>query len=372
MSAPRFVSNMTEVELDLDQIMLDANNPRLLGIDNFSGMSEERLPEKTVQQRTLERLNSNRTFDQETLRASIEKSGLLLIDRIVVRPLPLKDAQQRDLYVVIEGNRRIAACKTLAEQQESGEKTLAPDILASIKEPKVLVIPEDDAAEGRLDQWVIQGIRHISGIKPWGAYQAARAIEAMFDRLGYAEKDVADALSISIQRVRRSRRVLAALRQMEESEDYGSFSGSETYAYFDEVLKRPAVRKWLGWSDDSMTFENVDSLNEFYAWITPDDELDGRRRIGPAEGVRKLDKIIDDDAALAALNAQGGTLDHALQIVAPQTGPDWIDPLKRALSALDVVPISDLENMSDEHKELIQKLVDTANKRLQQSTTLSA
>jgi hypothetical protein len=166
--------------------------------------------------------------------------------------------------VVVEGNRRIAACKTLLLQHKSGEKTLADDILESLSNPRVLLLSEDEAEEARLDQWVIQGIRHISGIRPWGAYQAARTIEAMLSKLGYAESDVASALSISIQRVRRSMRVLSALQQMRESDDYSEYAGPEMYAYFDEALKRPAIRRWLGWSEDEKVFEEDERLQHFY------------------------------------------------------------------------------------------------------------
>jgi hypothetical protein len=264
MAQPRFVQRLSEIGVSLDAILLDPNNPRLIGLDGFEGVEERRIAEKSVQENALNKLNSYRAFDQESLRASIEKSGLLGVDRIVIRPIPEKDASGNPLFVVVEGNRRIAACKTLLLQHKSGEKTLADDILESLSNPRVLLLSEDEAEEARLDQWVIQGIRHISGIRPWGAYQAARTIEAMLSKLGYAESDVASALSISIQRVRRSMRVLSALQQMRESDDYSEYAGPEMYAYFDEALKRPAIRRWLGWSEDEKVFEEDERLQHFY------------------------------------------------------------------------------------------------------------
>jgi hypothetical protein len=244
---------MGEQTVPLENIMLDPNNPRLIGLgtvgtEAYQSVPETRIAEETVQETTLTKLNGNRTFDQDSLRASIENSGLLPVDRIVVRPIAAQINGQ-PAYVVVEGNRRIAACRTLLQQHDSGEKTLSPEVLASINNPKVLVLSEDTPAEARLDQWVIQGIRHISGIRPWGAYQAAKTIEAMLTKLDYSEQEVSRSLSISVQRVRRSMRVLSTLQQMAESDDYAEYSGPDLYAYFDEALKRPAVRKWLGWSD---------------------------------------------------------------------------------------------------------------------------
>lgn len=372
MSKTDFVSRLREDSIPLEQILLDPNNPRLVGLDDYNGVPEQRIAEEEVQKRTLARLNDNRSIDQESLRASIEQSGLLPVDRVVVRPANLVDADGHPLYVVVEGNRRIAACKTLLAQHKLAEKTLEAEVLDTIQEPRVLLLEEGNAEEARLHQWVIQGVRHISGLKPWGAYQSAKTIEAMLERLGYSEQDVAGALSISIQRVRRSMRVLGALRQMAESDDFSEHAGPHLYAYFDEVLKRPKVRQWLGWSNESLSFEDDDRLNRFYTWITPDDELDGGRRVPVAESVRKLDDVLDDVAALGILDTPGNTVDDAARVAAPTAAPNWTEPLERALQALDAVPIGDLEELTDDNRALVERLVEIATKRLKQADAFRA
>lgn len=366
-----FSNQLREATIPLGRILLDPNNPRLIGLDDYAGVAEERAAEIEVQGRTLARLNDSRAFDQESLRASIEQSGLLPIDRVVVRPTSLKTPDGEELFIVVEGNRRIAACKTLLEQHRVAEKSLSPEVLATIENPTVLVLDEPEAEKARLQQWVIQGVRHISGLKQWGAYQSARTIEAMISQLGYSEQEVAGALSISVQRVRRSLRVLAGLRQMSESEDYGEYSGPSFYTYFDEVLKRPAVRQWLGWSDQTNQFEQDDNLQQFYSWITPDDELDGGRRIPVSENIRQLDAVLKDPAALDTLNTAGQTIDDASKVAAPTAGPNWVEPLERAVVALNTMPIGDLENLDPESRQVIEKVVELANKRLQQATSFS-
>ncbi len=367
MSKTGFVSHLREDAIQLAQILLDPNNPRLVGLEDYNGVPERRIAEDEVQKRTLARLNDNRAIDQESLRASIEQSGLLPVDRVVVRPANLVDAEGRPLYVVVEGNRRIAACKTLLAQHKLAEKTLGPDILDTIEVPRVLLLEEGEAEEARLHQWVIQGVRHISGLKPWGAYQSAKTIEAMLEKLGYSEQEVAGALSISIQRVRRSMRVLAGLRQMAESDDFAEHAGPHLYAYFDEVIKRPKVRQWLSWSNESLSFEDDDRLSRFYSWITPDDELDGGRRIPVAESIRKLDDVLEDAAALDVLDTPGRTVDDAAKVAAPTAAPNWTEPLERALQALDAVPIGDLEELTDGNRALMERLVEVAGKRLKQA-----
>lgn len=376
MPQPRFVERMTEQSIPLEQIMLDPNNPRLIGLSSagivsYDSVPEDRMAESAVQAATLTSINSNRSLDQDSLRASIANSGLLPVDRIVVRPIAVAEGAGEGSYVVVEGNRRIAACKTLYQLHESAQRTLSPEVLASIKAPKVLVLNEATPDDARLDQWVIQGIRHISGIKPWGAYQAAKTIEAMLEKLGYSEQQVSQALSVSVQRVRRSMRVLSALRQMAESDDYSEYSGPDLYAYFDEVLKRPAVRNWLGWSNDSQAFEQDDRILQFYSWITPDDELDGRKRIPVAESVRRLDEVLQDPSAIAVLDQPGRTIDDAASVITAVVKTNWTDPVSRAYKALSDMPMSDIENLGDDERGLISDLVTLASRRLEQAATIS-
>lgn len=367
-----FQDLLEEATIPLERILLDPNNPRLIGLDDYAGVAESRAAEPEVQTRTLSRLNENRSFDQESLRASIEQSGLLPIDRVVVRPSGLRDEAGEGLFIVVEGNRRIAACKTLLAQHHVAEKNLSQAVLESIKNPTVLVLEEEEANRARLQQWVIQGVRHISGLKQWGAYQSAKTIEAMIDQLGYTEQEVAGALSISVQRVRRSMRVLSALSQMAESDDFAEFAGPSMYSYFDEVLKRPKVRQWLGWNEDLKQFDEDDNLQQFYSWITPDEELDGGRRIPVSENVRQLDSILGDAAALESMNTPGQTVDDASKIAAPTAGPNWIEPLERALSALNAMPIGDLEDLDPDAKDVIEKVVALAQKRLEQASAFSS
>jgi hypothetical protein len=267
----RFAERLREQPIDIDLILLDPNNPRLLST-SFEGIREERVAEPGVQSATLQKLNSGR-FDMDRLRASIARSGLLDVDRIVVRPIV------NGRYIVVEGNRRIGAVKTLLQQQAAGELDLDESVMESLRTPSVLVLEEDNVTTARLDQWVIQGIRHITGIRPWGGYQAARTIQAMVQDLGYSEDEVVEALGLPKARIRRSLRVLSALEQMQEDDDFGDAAEPELYAYFDEVIKRPKLRSWFGWNPETMNFDSEMRLRSLYSWITPDDELAGKRKI---------------------------------------------------------------------------------------------
>jgi hypothetical protein len=356
MPLPKFTERLNEKPVAIDDILLDPNNPRLITTKTAT-VPEERIAEAGVQANTLQRMTAPR-FDIDSLKSSIATSGLLQIDQIVVRPL------LGGKYVVVEGNRRIAAVKVLMRQHEAGELTLSADVRQTLIEPRVLVLSEDSAEAAKLDQWVIQGIRHLSGIRPWGGYQAARAIEAMVFQLGYTEDEVTGALGLSKTRVRRSLAALSALSQMEDDEEYGDLAEPELYAYFDEVIKRPRVREWFAWNTATRRFDNEDKVNLLYSWITPDDELNGRRRIPVAESVRSLDVLLDDDQSISVLSTPGQTIDDALRTVRSGLEPEWREPLKRAQKALENLPTSVLEDLAKDDEALIDGLREIAERRL--------
>lgn len=366
MPVPEFPQRLHEQSLPIDQIFLDPNNPRLATVSSEE-TPENRIAEETVQLATLRRLNDGR-FDQEGLRSSIKRSGLLPIDRIVVRPI---EGEQDEKYVVVEGNRRIGAIKSLLRLYADGDLTLEEPVLATIDEPHVLVLEGEGAEEARLDQWLIQGVRHISGIRPWGGYQAARTIQTMIDRLGYNEREVAEALNLSVQRVKRSMRVLAALGQMSEDDEYGEFAVPDLYSYFDEMIRRVTVRNWVRWDNDSYRFTDEDRAREFFSWIAPDEELSDEPRIPTSEGVRQLDDVLASEAALAVLNTPGNSLGDALVVAAPAPlEPEWRRPVERAIDALNAIPMGVLESLEGDDRDLIERIRDLAARRLEQADAL--
>jgi hypothetical protein len=366
MPVPDFPERLKEHEIPIESINLDPNNPRLADLTT-EVTPEERIAEDGVQAATLRRLNEG-NFDMSGLRASIRRSGLLPLDRVVIRPLQ----GQEGAYVVVEGNRRIGAIRTLLQLHEAGDVSLDAAILPGLKTPRVLVLEEGDPHRARLDQWVIQGVRHFSGIRDWGGYQGAETIRSMVNDMGYSEREVADALTLSIQRVRRSLRVISALEQMNEDEEFGEYATPDVYAYLDEVIRRLTVRNWVGWDDQQRIFTDEDKARRLYSWISPDEELNGERRIPQSADVRLLDPVLTNESALAILDTPGQNLNAALRVAGPPLESEWRMPVRGAVSALRAIPTSALEELDEEDRQLIESLRDIAIHRLQLADTLQA
>lgn len=366
MPVPDFPTRLSERKIAIEDILLDPNNPRLADISSEL-TPEERVPESGIQAATLRRLNDG-NFDLAGLRSSIRRSGFLLLDRVVVRPAQGVE----DKFVVVEGNRRIGAVKTLLQLHQAGDLNIDESILPGLTSPTVLVLAEGDPHKARLDQWVIQGVRHFSGIRDWGGYQGAATIHSMVAEMGYSDREVAEALNLSLQRVRRSLRVISVLDQMREDEEYGEHASPDLYAYLDEVVRRITVRDWVGWDVEASLFTNEDRARRLYSWIVPDEELDGERRIPQSADVRQLEPILTNDAALAILDTPGQTMVAAQRVAGPLPESEWRNPVRGAVAALRAIPTSALEELVDEDKELIESLRDIAINRLALAAQLQA
>ena len=159
--------------MSIDNILLDPNNYRIISSETeYQKVPEERIGELEVQEDTQALMEQRGELDP--LIKSILRIGFLPIDRVVVRLW--KDGK----YVVVEGNRRIAAIKKILKDYERGRISLREDVLNSIKEIEVLVIDEEKRNIPVL-QNLIQGIRHVQGVKGWGPYERAMMIKELYE-----------------------------------------------------------------------------------------------------------------------------------------------------------------------------------------------
>ena len=143
-------------DIPLDQIYLDPNNPRFVS-HNWQLVSDADIVNVNNQDYALKRLLTE--FGADKLRSNMELNGYLPIDRIIVRSIG------SNKYVVLEGNRRIAAAKSIGTVNSSGE----PVNSAVTESLKIIPALEYTGSDSQA-AWVFQGLRHITGISDWSAY----------------------------------------------------------------------------------------------------------------------------------------------------------------------------------------------------------
>lgn len=291
-----YINDLEELTVDFDNVFLDPNNPRFWQDSSSKLIPDVKIIDEKIQLKTYELMQS---FGIDDLYVNILRNGFLPLDRIVVRAI----SGHTDKYVVVEGNRRLTALRRLRKNIEDelvDEEGIDEAHLDKIKNNtnslKVLLYKGSELHD---ISWLLQGIRHISGIRNWGPAQQARLVVDRVDNHKMSFTEAGQQFGISPQKVGRLYRVFKALEQMKVDDEFQSKAKNEYFTLFEEVIRDKTVRDWLGWNVDLNKFCNTDHLRMFYAWITPDDEapvgVENKRRLHDPRQIKKLSIIVNDD-----------------------------------------------------------------------------
>jgi len=288
-------------QVNLKRLYLDPNNFRLIHETDYVPVNEDKIKEKNVAQRTYRILTGDKNQEIMDLVESFKSNGYLPGDAIQVRSLPGGD------FVVIEGNRRVAALKYL--QKESEEKAIDLGRLDACIFDNVPVVLYEDTDE--IHHMTLMALKHISGNKKWGEWNQAKLLEKMYNSYKISEEEIVKRIGITKHEFRRSLRALSLLEQYKSS-DWGDQFNQTKFPIFREVARNSNLKEWLDWDDDSYLAQNRRNRELFFSWISkiPKEEEgeDGEVAFGdgflePAinkrDDVVLLGKIIHDEKALA-------------------------------------------------------------------------
>lgn len=282
---------LEKVTVEIDNLLLDPNNPRFADIsDDALNIDKARFSEPAIQAAAYEKM-TNPKFDTITLANSIATVGFVPVDNIVVAKL--NDTQ----FYVIEGNRRTTAIKYLLKQHSIGQTTLDEKSIERLKSIDVLVVDDAENASEYVGM-IIQGIRNVSGIKEWDAFQKAQFINDMIDK-GKQPGEISRTIGMSVKEINRYYKTYSVMLQFKTDEEYAGKWKPSFFSHFDEVLKKPALRTFLEFNEDTFRFDNIKNLKRFYEWIVPENNEDTQLN---AHEVRKLPELIFDKDALNYLD----------------------------------------------------------------------
>jgi len=354
-----FPKLLTSLDVKLGQLLLDPNNPRFAEFDeNSNSVPEIRFAEEKIQKDTYERMKD---FDVSELRDNIKAVGYLPMDRIVVREWTgNKVSQDEPKYVVIEGNRRVTALKWLVELHDKGRETLEADQLENFTKIPALLLDTTIAPDSV--KLVLPGLRHISGIKEWGAYQKAKAVVSLRE-LGMSSGEVAQSLGLTTRAANQLWRSYLALEQMKNDDEFGNKVHPRMYSYFEEIMKQTNVREWLGWDDNQGKFTNEQRAKELYGWIVgevPEDESEpAEPKLREAKSIRQLAKFINDEKVLALFRAPDGSLSAAAakyESIHQIDQQDWRSIIIAAETTLQSLTPDTLRRMGEEDLDMLDSL----------------
>ncbi|WP_069803595.1 hypothetical protein [Thermogemmatispora onikobensis] len=235
-------------QVPLASLLLDPNNPRFFDLEDWQKVPENLYHLERVQLKASQRLESSQAWQITELEQSIRSNGYIPTELIVVKPYELSDpvlnADQGPYFVVIEGNRRLAAIRKIVREALNPEQD---ELVQSLQTLNVLVYtPTGDPEQDRINETILQGIRHISGPKEWGAYQKAHLIVQLYDTLGQSWTEIGQRLGLSARVVGRYYRAYKALRQMMEDEEFGPKPNRGSSASLTRLSR--AMRSKNGWA----------------------------------------------------------------------------------------------------------------------------
>ncbi|MDX9892607.1 MAG: ParB/Srx family N-terminal domain-containing protein [Bacteroidales bacterium] len=323
--------------IDFGKLYLDPNNPRFWTEKSFTRVPDKKISDDTVQATALKNMLSH---DISELKYSILRNGFLPLDRIVVREF------DNDKYVVIEGNRRLTALKVLKteiEYEEINEEGITPkyleNFLKTIETIEVLVYT--GSKDSQDITWMLQGIRHIGGIKKWEPAQSAKVLADKIEKNHETFTQAGQTFGISAKDVGKRYRAYKALEQMQNDDEYGKQAQNNYYSLFEEAIARRDVKNWLGWDENEYLFKNSQNIKDFYNWICPNKDIkikssDGRK-INEPKQIRLLSELIKADQ-VGLLSEEYHIEDAVKYLESPAF--DYIKTFDRVLGIINQIPNS--------------------------------
>jgi hypothetical protein len=254
------------------------------------------------------------------LASSIAAQGYFPGEPLLVCPSPELDGSEKppppstdSEYIVVEGNRRLAAVILLANPALAPARKAAIARLAEDGAPERLPVTIFPTRSDILDYL---GYRHITGIKEWDPLAKARYLSQVRDRkkeLG-EESDGSELARLIGSNAPYVGRLLTALRSFERLESLNFFSDNKLeaenlpFAVFSTALNYERIPPWLGIDpidDESVANGDPDHLLQLATWFfVPNKKVDAENPkplLRESRNIRWINMIVGNEEATAAL-----------------------------------------------------------------------
>jgi hypothetical protein len=281
------------VDIPIEQLLLDPENPRLVDHGVEEGASQATLVKSLWQM-----------MDAQEVALSIAHNGFF-------RHEPLLVEAQGTKYVVLEGNRRLAAVRILLDDdlRKRLKATDLPDIdeIDSTRRGSLATLP--CVVTTRRDVWQYLGFKHVNGPASWGSYAKAQYLAQIHDEYDVPLDDIAEQIGDMHSTAERMYRGLTVIQQ---AEDAGVFSRANSFKKFGfshiyTGLDKPGIQRFLGITDKKRSerrpvpASKIKNLGELCLWLYGDKARD----IPPLMKSQNPDLGILDFVLLSPKGVQG-------------------------------------------------------------------
>lgn len=299
-----YISNdsLERIEVSPDSLLLDNANPRFYGEEiNMKLMEEYPIEDPRLQEYLRQQIYNK--YNVKDLISSIAEIGFLKLDPIIV-------VETSGRYKVIEGNRRLTAIKTILGDLKRKTLSIPREVEDSLNRIEVVKLNDDDDSTA----WMLQGIRHVSGVRDWGPYQKAELIKALYDKKEMSFKQIGSVIGLSPQRVSTILNGYMGILQMMADAEWSAKANPDLFSHFEQAYVRGPLRDWLGWDKIQRRYTNEHNLKHFFKWITSADE-ETARPILKSKDVRDiLPAVIEHDEARSLFVEGEINLDEAYSL----------------------------------------------------------
>lgn len=334
-----------DVLLGIDNILLDPQNPRFATKNQSYTISD--FKDKNIQ---LEMIKKLETYELEELINSIKENGFLSLERVVVVRLE----QGSNKYVVVEGNRRIAAIKLILMNE-----TTDAELKNSLMEISVCVILGKIYENSQEERYKIASLAHLSGKVEWGDYQKAIFLHSIVMQYGKkcqevgAEVGLGRNQAIAIFQACEAYLSIQRLEWYQKSEE--EYCTDEYYfQLFYAVMKIASIKNDY-FKIRSNVVCNPENLMNFCNWIGMiNHQKFSDRQIKYKEQMKTLEIVLKDPIAKQALE-EGKPLEEVIKS-AYQENINHKKIILDFLNYLKKIPANYLEIISKRDKNNLKKI----------------
>jgi hypothetical protein len=276
------------IEREISDLLLDPRNPRL--VLNGTSASQDAILRKMYKEEAL-----------EELALSFARNGFFWEEPLVVVPSGKAD----DKFVVVEGNRRLAALKLLTDAalRKKVGVTEFPDASAQrekeLQSVPTVTYPTRDSIVPYL------GFRHITGVKTWEPFAKARYVSELINS-GLAISQIEQSIGDSARTVKKLYQTYIVYGQIATDLDIEPKEIRENFSLLEVALGQQAIKEFLGVPrelpkkalDAIVPKERLERLRELVSWVFGDSATGKMRVISESRQIpSRLAPVIADEEA---------------------------------------------------------------------------
>jgi hypothetical protein len=251
-------------------LLLDPHNLRLLerAEPSFWNAPAKLIGQSALQEKITEVLSQDDGFDVKGLVTSILNNGFLKHELMIVAPY---DATT---YLVLEGNRRLAAVRTIIKAKTEKLNGVLPSIVESLQTLPCFVLSGEPIGgdEARLAQYrraseIYIGMRHLMGAKSWEPASRYEFEANLVMRDGWSPTQVADRFGREKSHVLRDLKAQRLYQNFRQYEKKNSITHKLTYNAFAQAARAKVIMDWLEWSDEDYEIGSLTHQRVFFNYL---------------------------------------------------------------------------------------------------------